>query len=258
MIQSNDLTKIGIIGVGAIGTFLCNELKDLKNISLFVFDKDKNAVSILKKKRLTITVASSLSELINRVDIIIEAAHPDVVHEILKIINNQELYTKKVMFMSIGGILNNLRLYHDVLSKDVKIYLPTGAIAGIDLIEAAANNINKITLQTTKSPQSLNLKNITKKQVIFEGNVEDAIKKYPQNINIAARIALASKKQDKISVRIIVDLGIKTNQHEIFVEGSFGKAYFKIENIPSPDNPKTSYLACLSALQKVKEMINST
>ncbi len=249
-------TKIGIVGVGVIGTFLCNELKQSKNIQLFVFDKDKNAISALEKKDITLEITTSLSELIRKVDIIIEAAHPDVVSDILTIINDKKLYNKKLMFMSIGGILNNLGLYNDLLSKGVKLCLPTGAIAGIDLIEAASNNINKITLQTTKSPQSLNLKNIISKQVIFEGNVRDAIKRYPQNVNIAARIALAVKDENKVKVKILVDPNIKTNQHEVFVEGDFGKAYFRIENIPSPDNPKTSYLACLSALHKVKEMIN--
>lgn len=256
MVQTSTITKIGIIGAGVIGSFLSEQLKKFENVALFVYDKDTKAICALKEKSITFTVTSSLSELINKADVIIEAAHPDVVGDILTIIHDKKIYHKKVMCMSIGGILNNLKLYNDLLSKHVKIYLPTGAIAGIDLIESASNNITNIILQTTKSPKSLNLNTIAQKQIMFEGSVQDAIKKYPQNINIAARIALAVKDESKVKVRIIVDPDIKTNQHEVFIEGDFGKAYFKIENIPSPNNPKTSYLACLSALQKVKEIIN--
>ncbi|MBI3033359.1 aspartate dehydrogenase [Candidatus Woesearchaeota archaeon] len=256
MAQTSNLTKIGIIGVGNIGSFLCNELNKSEKIVLFVFDKDGNAISKLEQKRIKVMIAWSLRELISNVDVIIEAAHPLVVGDLLTELNNQKQYQKKVMIMSIGGLIDCLKVYEYLKTKGVKIYLPSGAIGGIDLIEAAYDHINKITLQTTKSPKSLALGNIKQKQIIFEGNVEDAIKKYPQNINIAARIALAAKDQNKITVKIIVDPEIKTNQHEIFIEGDFGKAYFKIENIPSPNNPKTSYLACLSALQKIKELIN--
>ena len=33
------------------------------------------------------------------------------------------------------------------------------------------------------------------------------------------------------------------NIHELFIEGSFGKTYIRVTNVPSPDNPATSYLA---------------
>ncbi|MBU0683666.1 MAG: DUF108 domain-containing protein, partial [Candidatus Omnitrophica bacterium] len=37
------------------------------------------------------------------------------------------------------------------------------------------------------------------------------------------------------------------NIHEIVMEGKAGKISLRVENVPSPDNPKTSYLAALAA-----------
>jgi aspartate dehydrogenase len=37
------------------------------------------------------------------------------------------------------------------------------------------------------------------------------------------------------------------------VEGDFGRLTTRTENVPCPDNPKTSYLAVLSGLQTLKQ-----
>jgi aspartate dehydrogenase len=44
------------------------------------------------------------------------------------------------------------------------------------------------------------------------------------------------------------------NTHEIAWEGASGKCRVVLENLPSPDNPKTSYLAALSVLYTLKKM----
>ncbi len=44
------------------------------------------------------------------------------------------------------------------------------------------------------------------------------------------------------------------NMHEIFFEGEFGEIYARIRNVPSPDNPATSYLAALSILSLLRNL----
>ncbi|HPS89137.1 MAG TPA: DUF108 domain-containing protein, partial [Methanosarcina vacuolata] len=46
------------------------------------------------------------------------------------------------------------------------------------------------------------------------------------------------------------------NVHEITVEGEFGKLSTRVENLPSPENPKTSYLAALSAISTLKKILS--
>ena len=249
--------KIGIIGVCVIGLFLAQEIESFSQVELFaIAEKDEQRLTEVQKKLKTKPKILSIEELIKQSDIIIEAAHPSIVKTILEQVFIQE---KKVMVMSIGGLLQCLDLVKKINTNtnNAELHIPTGALGGIDLIKAASQkNIKKVLLQTTKSPKSLGLNNIMQLKTIFEGSVQEAVQKYPQNINIAVTIALAVGDISTVKVKINVDPNIKTNQHEVFIEGDFGKAYFKIENIPSPNNPKTSYLACLSALQKIKEIIN--
>jgi len=39
------------------------------------------------------------------------------------------------------------------------------------------------------------------------------------------------------------------------VEGDFGTISTKVENVPSPRNPKTSYLAALSAIATLRSIV---
>jgi aspartate dehydrogenase len=45
------------------------------------------------------------------------------------------------------------------------------------------------------------------------------------------------------------------NSHEILVEGDFGNLVSRTENFPCPDNPKTSFLAVLSAIATIKNIL---
>ena len=94
---------------------------------------------------------------------------------------------------------------------------------------------------------------IKKETILFEGNVKEAVKCFPQNINVAATIALASGTKDKLKIRIATSPEYKVNSHEIEMVGEFGRLVTKTENVVCPDNPKTSYLAVLSAVQTLKQ-----
>ena len=48
------------------------------------------------------------------------------------------------------------------------------------------------------------------------------------------------------------------NVHEIEVEGDFGRLLTRTENVPSPDNPKTSFLAALSAVATLRQVLDDS
>ena len=91
-------------------------------------------------------------------------------------------------------------------------------------------------------------------EVIFEGSPLDAVPAFPKNINVAAALSLAGVGAERTLVRIVVDPDAERNCHQIEMEGEFGRLTTKTENLPAPFNPRTSYLAALSAvacLQKI-------
>ena len=53
-------------------------------------------------------------------------------------------------------------------------------------------------------------------------------------------------------VRIIADPRATANSHEVVAEGAFGRLQSMTENMPSPRNAKSSYLASLSACAELR------
>jgi aspartate dehydrogenase len=249
--------KIGIVGCGTIGSQLVKVIhKDLKSKASLVglCDTDKERIKKLKSKLKINTKIYPLKILIKQSDLIIEAAHPDVASVVLK----ESIANKKnVMLMSVGGMLGNEKLLKLAEKRGLRVYLPSGAVAGIDAIKAAKQaGIKTARLITRKPPKGLSLKNITKETIIFNGTAAQAIKKFPKNINVSAILSLASIGAKKVKVKILTSPEFKKNSHQIIVEGKFGKLSTVTENIPSPNNPKTSYLAVLSAIATLKQILS--
>ena len=253
--------KVAIIGCGNIGfeiaTFINNcsdfELHSLTDINLDNIEKITNKLS----RKIKI---SNLETAIVESDLIIEASNKEVVKEIL-LDKNIDSKNKKLLVMSTGGLIENTGLLYRI--KKCKIHVPSGAIAGLDAIRAVAGQITFLRLVTTKPPESLSgspyinancikLESLKTKTTIFKGELKEAINGFPKNINIAASLFLASKFED-ISIEIVANPNTRFNTHKIICKGKFGELNCKIINRPS-SNPKTSYLAILSAIGVLKTM----
>ena len=53
---------------------------------------------------------------------------------------------------------------------------------------------------------------------------------------------------------IVADPNTDKNTHNILANGKFGKISITVENIPDQNNPKTSRLAILSAIERLREI----
>jgi aspartate dehydrogenase len=154
------------------------------------------------------------------------------------------------------------------LERGVTVILPSGAIAGIDAVKAAKiAGIDSVTLTTSKPPYSLkgapyleekgiDLDSIEKETVIFEGSALQAVKAFPKNINVSALLSIAGSGFGDTKVRIITSPEYNRNIHEIRLESKAGTFTFRAENVPFPSNPKTSYLAALSAMAALGEYLS--
>jgi aspartate dehydrogenase len=91
--------------------------------------------------------------------------------------------------------------------------------------------------------------------VVFDGSAREAVQAFPANVNVAATLSIAGIGPDKTKVKVIIDPFINSNMHEIIVEGDFGRFRVISENLPSPRNPKTSYITALSVIVMIKKIV---
>jgi aspartate dehydrogenase len=264
--------NVGLIGCGTIGTHLALaiESRRIANASLVgLFDLvENNAKSLKSKLKSSPEVHPDFKSLIDSsADIVIEAASQEAARKFGKPIIRAG---KDLMIMSVGALADTTYLA-ELLDQDAikkgrsKIYVPTGAIAGIDAIRSVKNLLDSVTLTTTKSPKALagapffatreiNLDMLTKVTEIYEGPAAEAIKLFPANVNVAAVLSLAGLGADKTKVRVLVDPHTTTNQHEIVATGRFGEIKITVNNAITPGNPKTSFLAVLSAIECLRSI----
>lgn len=259
--------KLGIIGCGAIGSSVANfvDKKLNKRIELVgIYDVEKNKIKSLLKKLNRKPQFQEWAEVIENSELTVEAANIEAAK---KLILEGIKYKKALIILSVGVFVKHPRLLSLIKKSQSKLYIPSGAICGVDgLNSLSLGQIKKLELITSKPPRSLegipylvekkiDVLNIKKEKIVFRGDIEEAIKYFPQNINVAASIFLASGFKD-IKVVIKVDPKLKRNRHRIMVKAKEGDMAVELANIPSPQNPKTSYLAILSTQALLKKIVS--
>lgn len=263
------MLKIGVVGCGTIGGEICRAAdQGLVQVRLAgVSDIDPaRAESLVRSLKQPVPVLP-LADLIEASELVVEAASkaaaPSVIRQALE-------QSRDVMVMSVGGLLDCAEEMVRLAEKQGrKLYVPSGAIAGLDAIKGAmVGRVSKVTLTTRKPPRGLegaphvvekkiDLRGVKEPTVIFSGPAREAVPAFPANVNVAAALSLAGIGADKTEVRIVADPTSDKNVHEIEAKGEFGRLFVRMENVPSPTNPKTSYMAALSAIALLRRITAS-
>jgi aspartate dehydrogenase len=267
---------VGLIGCGTIGSVLAHAIDEGEagNTRLImVYDlalqKSQKLLSELSTKP---KIARNFAEFASCKDVrlVVEAASQDAIRQYASKVLQAG---KDLMIMSVGALVDS-KLTNDIRtlaeSAGRKVYIPSGAIAGLDGLKSAAiDRIDEVILTTRKPPKGLkdvvyieqsgiNIDALSKPKTVYEGPALEACKLFPANVNVAAALSLAGVGPEKTKVRIVADPTTKRNIHQIRVKGEFGEFTVRIENVPSVKNPKTSYLAALSAVATLRKATQFT
>jgi len=261
--EGGKMMNIGIIGTGNISHFLLEEIEGKNktqnehiNITA-VFGRNKEKGNELSKTY-HVDFYNKIDQFLQSpTDLIVEAATVEVAMEQ----SEKILKSGKHLMLSSVGSMGDWTFYQKIekLAKQEArhVYIPSGAVGGIDVLKAAnvLGELKTVSLTTKKSPQSLGLEEDPEEaKVIFEGAAGEAIQQFPKNINVSIVLSLAGIGTEKTKVRIVADPNISRNTHVIEASGHFGSFHFTVENEPMPSNPKTSYLAALSILSTLQNI----
>ena len=204
-----------------------------------------------------------LEELVTLVDLVLEAAGSEAMDPIAKATLTGG---KNLMVMSCGALLGRQDLLALAQEKGLAIYVPSGAILGLDgLLGAASGRIDSVTMISSKPPEGLrgapgvadiDLDAITEPVVVFEGPVSEGCRLFPANVNVSAAVSLAGIGADETTIQVVADPTITKNTHRVVAEGAFGRLEVFIENVPSECNPRTSSLAALSVMATLRKLVS--
>lgn len=252
--------KVGVIGCGAIGTMIaraCEGRLRGRVRLVAICDVDASKAAKLNSSLLKKVPVLTMNELIVSSDLVVEAASVNVSADVLK---RCLAKGRSSLVMSVGGLLGHTDLLARAEKKGLRVFIPSGAICGIDgLKSASVGRIDSVTLTTRKPLKGLDgapyvrrmgidLSSIKSEKVIFDGSAEDAVRGFPQNVNVSAILSIAGIGAAKTRVRIVAAPEYTKNVHEVEITGEFGRIMTRTENVPSETNPKTSAMAFFSAI----------
>jgi aspartate dehydrogenase len=267
-VKSSNRLRVGILGVGSIGRTLATAL-DAKRIDaelVAITDQDSERAEALAAELASRPRVVSLHELIQRADLVVEAASQCA---LLDFVPRALAAGRDMLIMSVGGLLGHEEWFRQASEKNCRIYVPSGAIAGLDGIKSASMGYVQSAVLTSRKPiaalrgtkyvvdHNIPLESFQEETLIFEGSAEEAARAFPTTSNVAASLRLAISCTVPVLVRVVAVPGGSKNVHEIRVQGEFGRLSVDVENEPSKANPRTSQLAAFSALATLTNLTRS-
>ncbi|HET9734734.1 MAG TPA: aspartate dehydrogenase [Burkholderiales bacterium] len=204
--------------------------------------------------------------LATRPQAVVEAASHDAVREHLVGLLEAGV---GVVVLSAGALADDaLRkaAEHAARRSGALLYVPSGGIGGLDALKAACvAGVDSVSIRVAKPPAAwknipyvdalrLDLDALRGARVLYEGTARQGVPHFPQNVNIAAVLSLAGIGFDRTRLEVVADPALTRNTHTIRVSGKSGNFTVVLENVPSPDNPKTAWLACYSALAALQSL----
>jgi aspartate dehydrogenase len=262
--------RIGLIGFGTIGKAVARAVKagragDAEIITVLVRDVSK--ISSPDAGLLSGKITADPNEFFfTDIGVVVEAAG----HRALKQYAERALRSgRDVLAVSVGAFADELLLSSIRLAakeSNRKLLVPSGALGGLDAISAAAvGALDEVALVVRKPPaawsgtpaQDVALRVTDEPICFYEGPAGDAVRAFPQNVNVLAALSLAGIGFDRTSVKMCVDPTVKQNTFELLARGEFGEIRLELKNNPYPENPKTGHLVVMSLIKAIRRLEDS-
>lgn len=207
------MIKVGFLGCGKIGSALLQ----------YVSARDDAQAAFIQDPFFTAegapcpVIRQSDPDFYREADLVVECATADVLKADISTI----LAFNDLLLFSVTAFSDESFSRHtgELCSRYGRhIYLPHGAILGLDGLADARPLLREVHITTTKSPRSLGLPD-GERAVVYEGPTREACQRFPRNVNVHATVALAGIGFDQTLSRIIADPLVTTNSHLIEAVG---------------------------------------
>jgi aspartate dehydrogenase len=224
-----------LIGLGAIGTktlgCLARASREVRVVGALVAHPDKHVHS-------PCPVFEDSEALIRlEPDLVIECASQRalIAFGARVLASSIDLIAASVGALADDAVSSRMR---SAAAGNAKLYIPSGALAGVDALAAARPiGISRVRY-TRRAPPSVWLRSgaidadratdVRAPFHVYRGNAREAALKYPKNANVTATIALAGLGFERTEVELIADPGSPGNIHRLDADGEFGQMHCEI------------------------------
>ena len=257
--------RVGLIGFGAVGrrlaeAIVAGEAGRAELVAVLVRTPEKISDDVRSGVGCLVT-NDAADFLATRMDLVVEVAGHDALKAYAEDVLRQG---KDLLLISVGAFADAAfqeRVWRTAHDRGRRVYLATGAIAGLDAIASGAvGGLESVTHFVRKPPRVLlapeeaeAVERSGQPRELYSGPAREAALRFPENVNVAAAISLAGLGLDKTTVRVVADPTVERNTHEIEARGEFGDLRIVLRNIPT-ENPKTGRLTAMSMIKALRNL----
>jgi aspartate dehydrogenase len=261
--------RVAIIGAGSIARIALEHtqrgtLGEVRVVALMGRSAASRGAALAREHGCAfVTTIDAL--LASRPDVVVEAAgHAAVRDHAAPVLEAG----RALVVLSCGALADDAlrdRLESAARASGGLLYVPSGGICGLDAVKTLAlAGLDEVSIAVTKPPAAwkgiayvdrlgVDLDGLREATVLYDGPVREGAGHFPANVNIAAGLALAGIGFDRTRLKVVADPALTRNTHFIEVRGKPSDISIRVANVPDPDNPKTAWLACYSALAAIRE-----
>jgi len=222
----NKKSQIGLIGFGYIGSYVYDQIINHPELGLeiaFVYDTDQDKIAPLP---LAIKLRDLSDYAKTHPDLVVEMAHPSVTASWGEKILSKTDY----MPLSVTAFADQA-LYDRLISTAQKngtcIYIPHGALVGLDSVFECRDSWEEIRVTMKKNPKNLDFSctsgikpgDIKEPTVLYDGPTRGICHMFPRNVNAHAALAIGGIGFDKTRSILIADPRLDVSIIEIEAHG---------------------------------------
>jgi aspartate dehydrogenase len=245
--------RLGIIGAGAIARVVADRVVTgaVPGMTLLGFHT-RTAVEGLPGPRL-----ASLEEILDA-SVVVEAAGREAVQQYAEDVLGAG---SDLVCCSVGALSDSDlrgRLIGAAERAGSRLVVPSGAVGGLDVLRAAVEaGLDEVMVEQRKPPRALlpepEATSLRTARVLFEGTVEEVVRRYPRTTNVAAAVALAGLGFEATTARVVVDPALAANEVTLTARGAFGELSLRLANVASA-NPQTSTIVAYSVVAALRRL----
>lgn len=257
------MLKLGLLGFGTIGKGVAEAIwngtaGNTALAAVLVRDASKIPAELAQQRGFRV-MTDAADFLDTDMDLVVELAGQEALRQYGEWVLRAD---KDLMVVSVGAFSDESlfeRLRQLAHERGRQVLIPSGAIAGLDAITAAAMaELEEVTHTTRKPPRAFTAEQLggeepNEPKLLYDGPAQRGVQLFPENVNVAAAVSVAGMGLARTRLRVFADPTVVRNTHEVEVKGYFGQLRIVIQNVPT-ENPKTGRIVALSVAKAIRNL----
>ncbi len=218
--------RIGLIGLGYVGRYVYEQISSRPELRLevaFVHDLVAERLAGLPAELVLSDITLFASR---RPDLVVEMAHPAVTRQFGELFLRETDYMPLSMTAFADQGLQD-RLLDTARRSDTCLFVPHGAVVGLESIFEGRELWEEVTMVMKKNPRNLDFSSapqckpadITTPTVLYDGATRGVCPLFPRNVNSHATVALAGIGFDRTRSVLVADPSLDVSVIELTARG---------------------------------------